>query len=106
MPTTNQPRPFLDKAAKLAFNAYNDAGANPGKTFDGRPVPSWENLNDDVRAKWVAAEKPVRSIPGSGISRYADPDYGVVCYATFNGLSCVKIEAFDAGVAVGVRFKL
>ncbi|HND53209.1 MAG TPA: hypothetical protein PLV92_12455 [Pirellulaceae bacterium] len=41
--------------ARRAFDAYNAAGANPGKTFDGRPVPAWEHLNDDVREKWCAA---------------------------------------------------
>lgn len=37
---------------RIAFELYNEGGANPGKTFDGRPVPPWEGLSDDVRAKW------------------------------------------------------
>lgn len=45
--------------ARRAFDAYNAAGANPNKTFDGRAVPSWENLNDDVREKWAAAIEAV-----------------------------------------------
>jgi hypothetical protein len=44
---------------QLAFEAYNAAGANPGKTFDGRPVPTWIDLNDDVRAKWEEAANAV-----------------------------------------------
>ena len=47
--------PSIVAYARRAFDAYNNAGANPGKTFDGRPVPAWENLNDDVREKWCAA---------------------------------------------------
>lgn len=37
------------------FDAYNEAGPNPWKTFDGRPVPTWMELNDQVRGKWQAA---------------------------------------------------
>lgn len=44
----------LSRAIK-AFNAYNEQGPNPWKTFDGRDVPRWEQLNDQVRAKWLAA---------------------------------------------------
>lgn len=44
--------------AKELFNAYNEQGPNPWKTFDGRDVPKWDELNDQVRAKWIAvAEK-------------------------------------------------
>lgn len=41
--------------AKAMFNAYNEQGPNPWRTFDGRQVPAWENLSDQVRAKWEAA---------------------------------------------------
>ena len=44
---------------QIAFEAYNNAGANPGLTWDKKPVPAWENLSDDVRAKWAAAELAV-----------------------------------------------
>jgi hypothetical protein len=37
------------------FNAYNEQGPNPWKTFDGRDVPRWDAINDQVRAKWNAA---------------------------------------------------
>lgn len=41
------------------FEAYNAAGPNPGKTFDGRDVPKWEQLEghagEQVRGKWKAA---------------------------------------------------
>jgi hypothetical protein len=40
---------------QVAFEAYNAAGTNPGLTWDKKPVPTWENLSDDVRAKWEAA---------------------------------------------------
>jgi hypothetical protein len=48
-----------DQLARKMFEAYNAAGPNPGKTFDGRDVPSWEQLagpsGDQVRGKWRAA---------------------------------------------------
>ena len=47
---------------QTSFEAYNEAGANPGKTYDGKPVPTWENLSDDVRAKWAAAEKAAERV--------------------------------------------
>lgn len=43
----------IERAERL-FNAYNEQGPNPWKTFDGRDVPRWDGLNDQVRAKWVA----------------------------------------------------
>ncbi len=47
----------LIKRAMQMFNAYNEEGPTPWKTFDGRDVPRWEGLNDAVRAKWVAAAR-------------------------------------------------
>lgn len=43
--------------ASQMFIAYNAAGANPWRTFDGRAVPPWADLTDEVRAKWVAAAR-------------------------------------------------
>lgn len=42
------------KLAEKMFNAYNEVGT-PWKTFDGRDVPRWPDINDAVRAKWTAA---------------------------------------------------
>jgi hypothetical protein len=44
------------ESGQRSFEAYNNAGANPGKTWDGKDVPEWRNLSDDVRAKWAASE--------------------------------------------------
>lgn len=46
---------FLDQAAKEMFDAYNRAGPNPGKTFDGRDVPPFEQCGEQVQGKWKAA---------------------------------------------------
>lgn len=41
--------------AERMFNAYNAQGPNPWKTWDGKDVPKWPELSDQVRAKWIAA---------------------------------------------------
>lgn len=43
-----------DRAVRM-FNAYNAAGPNPGKTYDGRDVPPWEECGPQVQTKWLAA---------------------------------------------------
>lgn len=45
----------IEKLARSMFDGYNEQGPNPWKTFDGRDVPRWDALNDQVRAKWRAA---------------------------------------------------
>lgn len=47
----------LQELAKKMFDAYNAQGPNPNKTWDGKDVPPWESLNDQVRGKWIAAAK-------------------------------------------------
>jgi hypothetical protein len=47
-----------DLLAKLGYDAYRAAG--DGKTFDGRPMPTWEDLADlphgpRTRALWEKA---------------------------------------------------
>lgn len=49
---------ITEKRAIEAFNAYNECvgpGQTPWLTYDGKPVPRWEGLNDAVREKWRAA---------------------------------------------------
>ncbi len=47
---------------QAAFEAYNAAGENPGKTHDGKDVPEWNDLGDNVRAKWEAAGVEVQQL--------------------------------------------
>lgn len=49
----------VERIAYFAFEAYNQTGETPWKTFDGRDVPRWAGLNDAVRAKWIAAVKAI-----------------------------------------------
>ena len=58
--------PNAVEMAHRMFVAYNSAGERPWQTFDGRPVPTWEQLTDDVRAKWTAAAAKARDLLRGG----------------------------------------
>lgn len=49
------PPPSLSEYARGMFNAYNATPPNPGLSWDGRPVPKWEDLNEQVQGKWAGA---------------------------------------------------
>jgi hypothetical protein len=38
---------------EIAFDAYTES--KKGTTFDGRPIPKWEDLGEPVRNAWQAA---------------------------------------------------
>lgn len=51
---------FVIELARTMFDAYNEHGPHPWKTWNGCDVPRWEALNDQVREKWeVAALKAI-----------------------------------------------
>lgn len=54
---------LVEAHAAEAFDAYNRCGPNPGKTHDGKDVPPWERLGDQVQAKWRAAAKALMGLP-------------------------------------------
>lgn len=48
--------------AEYAFRTYNDQGPNPWKTFDGRSVPTWDEISEQVKSKWLASAIAVRRV--------------------------------------------
>lgn len=46
----------VDLAEKM-FAAYNAQGPNPNKTHDGKDVPPWGALGEQVQGKWLAAAR-------------------------------------------------
>jgi hypothetical protein len=44
----------LNAEAEQLFNAYNEHGPNPWKTWDGKDVPRWEATGTQVQGKWMA----------------------------------------------------
>lgn len=44
---------------QIAFDTYNDHGPNAGKTFDGKPIPPWDEIAEHTRERWEAGAKAV-----------------------------------------------
>jgi hypothetical protein len=51
-------RPTSEQLAKRAYEAY--AKSTENKTFDGRDMPTWDDLTQPVRNAWAAAGEQVR----------------------------------------------
>lgn len=51
-------RPTTEYLAERAYEAY--AKSTEGKTFDGRDMPTWDDLTQPVRNAWQAAAEQVR----------------------------------------------
>ena len=50
--------------AKQAWDAY--AEASGGKTYDGKPLPDWEDLGEEKQAAWRAAANAVQKFNMQG----------------------------------------
>ena len=42
-----------DTLGQIAFEAYNEKKG--GKTYDGKPIPPWSEVGDEVRGAWEFA---------------------------------------------------
>ena len=42
-----------EEYAKIAFEAYSESTG--GKTYDGKPIPKWNELPEHVQRAWSAA---------------------------------------------------
>lgn len=49
------PRPSADDLARAMFAAYNAQAG--GLTWDGKPIPPWENTGPKVQENWRAAAR-------------------------------------------------
>ena len=45
---------LIQKFAETLYGKYNDTGPNRWRTFDGRQVPNFDAVGDQVQAKWCA----------------------------------------------------
>ena len=52
-----KPDSYFVPFAESAFNAYGEKAR--WKTFDGRDMPRWDQVGEDVQQRWVAAVKDV-----------------------------------------------
>lgn len=49
-----------DRLAREMFAAYNEQAG--GLTWDGKPIPPWENTGPKVQANWRAAARRAREL--------------------------------------------
>lgn len=56
--------PSLDDIAGMAYEAYSMAAG--GKAFNGDPLPSWNQVNPQIRSYWRAAMRVVRGSLSQG----------------------------------------
>lgn len=59
---------------QIAFEAYSKA--KRGKTYDDKPIPHWDDLNEDVREAWGAAAQAVRRATDWRVDWSAVPERG------------------------------
>lgn len=59
--------------AKHPFDAYNETQPNPWKTFDGRDVPQWDQLSEQVQKKWKAVAKAAAEACGYSLREIESP---------------------------------
>ena len=53
----NQNPETVETMGKIAFDAYVKAVG--GKTYDGKPIPKWEDLSIPIRQAWSKAARAV-----------------------------------------------
>ncbi len=56
---------------KLGYEAY--ASSTGGKTFDGRDMPTWEDLPERIQRAWYAAASAIIMIPTLSLRDRAGP---------------------------------
>lgn len=49
-----------EQLARIAWDAY--AVAVGGKTFDGKPLPTYEQLGETQKAGWAAAAEAIKDL--------------------------------------------
>jgi hypothetical protein len=49
----------VERYGRLAFEAYGKSTG--GRTYDGRPIPKWHELPENIREAWCAAGAVVAS---------------------------------------------
>lgn len=103
-PVNQSPEEAPESKARRMFEAYNAQGPNPNKTWDGKEVPAWTALNDQVRGKWIAAAQALmvamllfplgafaQSVLTDSVTQVAPPNIGQLLagFLTPGGLASV-----------------
>ena len=48
----------IEQIAQAMYDAYNEQAG--GKTWDGRPLPTWDQLGEERQQCWIAAAQKAR----------------------------------------------
>lgn len=91
--------PLRNRADRLAFEAYTAKVG--GLTHDGRTIPDWDDLNDSVRAGWLAAVTaildatwPPRPVPNVDYAwKHRGPGPAPLHARTDNVIGCARCKA-------------
>jgi len=60
---------------QIAFDAYRHGGDTPCFTYDNKPIPPWEEVSENTRARWErGAEYVARQAEQNTLQRLADAD--------------------------------
>lgn len=78
----------MDNLEKKMWEAYSKQAG--GVTFDGKPLPTWEELGADRQACWVAARKVfdeyindskfLNALRAAGVDNWNGYDYAIDLY--------------------------
>lgn len=72
--------------SRKAFEAYCEAGLEPGRAFDGSDIPSWEKLPPGVTRGWAHFAAAALSVPPPAAAESGYLAYGeAVSWARHNG---------------------
>lgn len=88
---------MTDLTSNLAQAAYRAYGTSTGGlNFRGEPMPTWDDLGDQIQAAWVAAAGCIEKVltnPGTVAAEQARANYGEV----WTELTGYVQEAVDDG---------
>lgn len=72
---------------QVGYEAYGDEA--DWKAFDGRPMPRWDELREDIKRKWNVASSAIVRESGNGMYLHIHKRNGIVhmLYCNPNNLS-------------------
>ena len=80
--------------AKLMWDAY--AVQAGGKTFDGKPLPTWDELGEERQSCWIAAASVTADRIQKLESALLDLSDGYECCPVSRSMRAIARKALDA----------
>mgnify|MGYP000113615389 CR=1 FL=1 len=76
----------MKSLGQIAFEAY--AEAKGGTTYDGKSIPGWDAVSEEVRQAWEVAALAVVAIPASSGLRLTEREVLEIKHAIFYANEC------------------